>query len=160
MPLTVTIDSEHVVARLREMGGAVRIALRRAVTEEAIRVEARVREKLAGEVLKERSHALHDSIHTTIDDTATRVIAKVGTDREYAAIHEYGFQGVEQVREHTRRISVAFGRPIDPVEVTVRAHARQMNMPERSFLRSTLTEMRPEIVARLEEAVAQAAATP
>lgn len=158
MPLTVRIESEAVVARLRAMPDLVRNSLLRAVTEEAVRVQARVRQKLAGEVLGERTHHLHDSIHFTVTDDASGILAKVGADVVYAAIHEYGFHGTENVREHLRRMSVAFGKPIEPIEVTVRAHARKVNLPERSFLRSTLAEMAADIVARLEAAVQQATA--
>ena len=158
MALTVRIESEAVVARLRAMPNQVRSALLRAVTEEAIRVQKRVQGKLAGAVLRERTHHLHDSIHYKIEESAGGILAKVGTDVVYAAIHEYGFHGVEQVRQHLRHQSVAFGRPIAPIDVMVRAHARKVNLPERSFLRSTLAEMTADIVARLEEAVQQAAA--
>lgn len=158
MALTVRIESEAVVAKLRAMDAAVRVALLRAVTEEAIRVQTRVRAKLTGDVLKERTHHLHDSIHFNVTNDANGVIATVGTDVVYAAIHEYGFTGTEQVREHIRRQSVAFGKPITPVEVSVRAHARKVNLPERSFLRSTLAEMATGIVERLEQAIGQVAA--
>ena len=156
MALTVRIESEAVVARLRAMDAQVRRALLRAVNGAAVDVVGRVQQKLSGEVLGEVSHRLHDSIHFKTTDTASGIIATVGTDVRYAAIHEYGFHGTEQVREHLRHQSVAFGRPIEPVDVAVRAHARQVNVPERSFLRSTLAELAPQIVERLEQAVAQA----
>lgn len=155
--ITITIlGADQVVLRLREMTSATRAALARAVTASAIELEARAKEKLAGEVLKERTHHLHDSIHHQVQESASAVTGVVGTDVVYAAIHEYGFSGTEQVREHLRRISVAFGKPIAPVEATVRAHSRRMQMPERSFLRSSLKELEPAIVARLRAAVEQA----
>jgi HK97 gp10 family phage protein len=154
--ITVQIEGDSaVIAHLQAMGSEVRASLRRAVVESAVMVQQRTREKLAGEVLQERTHHLHDSIHHAIQrDDADGVVATVGTDVVYAAIHEYGFNGTEQVREHLRRISVAFGKPIAPVEATVRAHARRVDMPARSFLRSALTELEPEIRARLEGAIA------
>jgi phage gpG-like protein len=157
MAVTVElIGQDAVLLRLRAMGDAVRRSLLRAVTRAAIEVQARVRQKLAGEVLQERTHHLHDSIHYEVADSASGIVATVGTDVVYAAIHEYGFSGSEQVREHMRRVSVAFGKPIEPVDALVRAHSRQVNMPARSFLRSSLTELAPEIRSEIQAAVDQA----
>jgi HK97 gp10 family phage protein len=158
MPITIQITGqEAVIARLKAMGGGVRQSLRRAVIASAIDVQARSRQKLAGEVLNERTHHLHDSIHfETVQDDASGVVTRVGTDVAYAAFWEYGFSGTENVREHLRRTSVAFGRPITPVDVLVRAHSRQVDQAPRSFLRSALAELEPEIRARIEAAVHQA----
>jgi hypothetical protein len=41
-------------------------------------------------------------------------------------------------------------------EIQVKAHMRHMNMPERSFLRSTLDEFRPSIRAVLNKAIGDA----
>jgi phage gpG-like protein len=157
MPLTIEISDEAVVAQLRAMPERLRANLRRAVVASAIDVQARTREKLAGEVLNERTHHLHDSIHFELTrDDQSSVVATVGTDVEYAAFWEYGFSGTEQVREHLRHVSVAFGKPIAPVDVLVRAHARHVNQPARSFLRSALEELAPEIRGRIEGAVQSA----
>jgi phage gpG-like protein len=49
------------------------------------------------------------------------------TDVEYAALHNEGLKGTEQVKQHTRtsRKGKAY---------TVRAHARKVDMPERRFM--------------------------
>jgi hypothetical protein len=57
------------------------------------------------------------------------------------------------VKEHLRMQTVAWGRPINPIEVSVRAHSMRMNLPEKSFLRSSLADMHDEIIAALELAV-------
>lgn len=51
----------------------------------------------------------------------------IGTDVEYAALHNEGLKGTEQVKQHTRtsRKGKAY---------TVRAHARKVDMPERRFM--------------------------
>ncbi len=155
--ITVEVrGADAVVAHLQAMSDEVRKALLRAVTQEAIIVQGRVREKLAGEVLAERTHHLHDSIHYEMREDSGSIIARVGTDIVYAAFHEYGFSGAEQVRAHLRRQSMAFGRPIAPIEVMVAAHTRQVEYAPRSFLRSTLEEKAAEIRAALEAAVHQA----
>lgn len=157
MNLTVDIHSEAVVARLQAMNGAVRSALKKTVVTEAIKVQARVMQKLAGEVLNERTHHLHDSIHYETRETATGIFAVVGTNVVYAAYHEYGFHGTQEVREHLRRVSVAFGRPIATVEANVRAHQRRVNYPARSFMRTTLAEKATEIKEAIETALEKVA---
>ena len=138
---------------LKSRGLVVRDELRRAVTEQAIRVQTLVKAKLHGPVLHQRSGRLVRSINTRITDDATGIAASVGTNVKYAAPHEYGFDDTVTVREHLRRVTQAFGKPIAPVQVTVRAHEAHQKLPERSFLRSTLREETPSIAAALQEAV-------
>lgn len=158
MALTVEIvGQEQVIAHLRSMSDGVRQNLKRAVIASSIDVQARSREKLAGEVLNERTHHLHDSVHyELVQDDAGGIVAKVGTDVVYARFWECGFSGTETVREHLRRQSVAFGKPIVPVDVLVKQHARKVNQAPRSFLGSALAELEPQIRDRLEQAVQQA----
>jgi phage gpG-like protein len=49
---------------------------------------------------------------------------RVGTDRPYAAIHEFGFDGNVNVRPHVRTLKSGTTFP-------VRAHMRHMRMPKR-----------------------------
>lgn len=150
------VGVDQVVLQLKQLGQQARSNLLRAVTREAIAVQIRTREKLAGEVLQERTHHLHDSIHYEVAESANGVLATVGTDVVYAAFWEYGFEGTEQVRAHLRRMTTAFGRPIEPVDAQVRAHTRQVNQPARPFLRPALEELAPQITAALEQAVSDA----
>jgi phage gpG-like protein len=149
MPLTVTIDDSNLRLRLASMPENVRRALTRAVTVSAIDMQAKVMAKLAGPVLNERTHHLHDSIHYQVDDSAAGVTATVGTNVVYARIHEHG--GDVTVRAHMMKMTQEFGRPITPREVLVRAHVA--HYPKRSFLRSTLAENAAAIQRRLETAV-------
>jgi hypothetical protein len=71
----------------------------------------------------------------------------------YARQHEYGFAGAVSVKAHLRMVKKAFGRSITPTQVHVRAHARNVVYPERSFLRSALKDMTPEILQALSSAV-------
>ncbi|MCK4529321.1 phage virion morphogenesis protein [candidate division WOR-3 bacterium] len=74
---------------------------------------------------------LMGSIHSTAKKD--RVI--IGTDKIYAAIHQFGakkgsFGTVEaEIKAHMRKITKIFGRPVKPRKVTVRAHTRKMKLP-------------------------------
>lgn len=59
----------------------------------------------------------------------------------YAAIHEFGFKGLVQVREFLRRGGVH-----------VRAHQRNMNIPARPFLRPAVVKHKDLILTILREA--------
>lgn len=102
--------------------------------------------KLSGQVLNVRTGKLRRSINQRVTgvDTPT-VTGTVGTNTVYARPHEYGFKGKVPVREHLRMQKMAFGRSIEPVQVTVKSHPRNMNLPERSFLRSALQDMSTQI---------------
>lgn len=133
------IGDKDVVARLRGLPAHARTNLRSELEGLALRMTVMVKaEKLSGQVLKVQTGRLRRSITWKVSDTGTGIYATVGTNVEYAPRHEYGFSGAEQVKAHLRKL--ASGR-----RVPVRAHARTVNAPERSFLRSSLQEMRGEI---------------
>ena len=115
-----------------------------------IRLQAHVvRNKLSGQVLKVRTNNLRGSIH--------QEVGRVGTNVEYAAFHEYGFSGTQNVREHMRTIKMAFGKMLKtPKRIVISAHARHVDYPEHSFLRSALDDQRTEIMAELGNAVKEA----
>ena len=61
-----------------------------------------------------------------------------GSDVPYAGVHEDGFTGEVRIPEHTRRITQAFGRQIEPKTVTVSAHSKKMNIQPRPYLSPAL----------------------
>lgn len=151
------IGDRAVIERMQRLDGVTHANLLRVITRLAIVLQAKVKtDKLSGQVLHRRTGTLSRSINRKIDDQATSIIATVGTNVRYAAIHEYGFNGVEEVKAHLRRINQAFGRPIAETEVQVSAHTRHMVMPKRSFLRSALNEMRTQIREEMKAALTQA----
>lgn len=56
----------------------------------------------------------------------------------YWKVIEYGFKGIQRIREHLRRITMAWGKRIEPKVVSVRAHNRKVNRPEKAILRKNL----------------------
>ena len=105
---------------------------------------------MQGQVLKHRSGALGLSIQTettTTGPTTTGEVFSAG-DVKYAAIHEFGFHGVETVRQHVR--TMVFGREVPAF--LCGPFTRQVDMPERSFMRSSLADHAEQIVAGIREA--------
>ena len=114
-----------------------------------------VRDKLQGQVLKHRTGALGRSIqHITKrnGDITTGEVFSSG-DVKYAAIHEFGFHGTENVKQHIR--TMVFGKKVAPFSVG--PFTREMNMPERSFMRTGLADMAEEIVEGIRDAALKAA---
>lgn len=146
-------NDEMVQLNLASMGIRVRDRVRTDVTRLTIQLQAKVKaDKLSGQVLHVRTGRLRRSINALVRETPTSVVGQVGTNVPYGTIHEYG--GTVTVRAHMRQQTMVFGHPIVPITVAVAAHTA--TLPERSFLRSALREMRPQILATLRAGVAEA----
>jgi phage gpG-like protein len=105
-----------------------------------------------------RTGTLRSSINTRIDQGGGAVTATVGTNVAYARIHEYGgTTSAHRIMPKKARV-LAFSIGGQTIFRRWVNHPGS-RIPERSFLRSALAEMRPEIEAGLEQAVAQAVRT-
>lgn len=68
----------------------------------------------------------------------------VGTNVIYARIHNEGLDQDVQVKPHSRRITMAFGKLLEsPKSVDVKAHTRHVKMPQREFLGFGLRQRHP-----------------
>ena len=142
----VSVDTTKLLEKFKRIPDAVYKSLARAVVRLAIDLQSHVKaDKLTGQVLHVRTGTLRRSINQRVIQEPTAIWGSVGTNVKYARVHEYGFQGQVTVKAHLRTIHQAFGRPIKPVTFTMPAHARQVNLPERSFLRSALKDFEPRI---------------
>ncbi len=75
-------------------------------------------------------------------DGANAVIAKA----KYSAAIEYGFDNYEEnVSEHERDITQAFGKKITPIVATVKAHTRTMNRKPNPVMRNAAAKVQKEI---------------
>jgi len=158
--ITLTGDRE-LVARLGAMPAKVHDALLRKVSTLALKLEAKVKGKVSGDVLKVRSGALRRSIFQRVLDNPTSVIGKVASsgDVKYAAIHEFGGQTPAHDIVPVKAQALAFmaGGKMAFAKVV---HHPGSKMPERSFLRTSLADMRDEITGGLKEAVLQGVKNP
>jgi phage gpG-like protein len=144
-PIGGGVESEAVLRKLDATALDVRTALRVAIGILVIKLQRNVvRDKLTGQVLKVRTGTLRRSIGVSMNEPGgDKIIGLVSTNLKYAPPHEYGFHGSVNVRAHLREIKQAFGRQLKtPVTVSVGAYSRNVDLPERSFLRSALRDMR------------------
>lgn len=147
--LTVEIRAEALLARLAGAGDRLQRNLRSKVQRLAIEVQSLVKQKLSGPVLHVRTGTLRRSINQLVTEDSTGIRARVGTNVAYAAVHEYGFSGSVTVKAHTRTLASGTVQ-------NVRSFTRTMNLPPRSFLRSTLEEEAPRIRSELRAAALDA----
>lgn len=143
------IGDKEVVKRLSAMSNEAQSKVRAAIGRMTLRLQRKVmQEKLSGQVLSVRTGNLRRSIDGRVVNDGGATTGIVDTNLKYAAAREYGFQGTVTVREHLRRAKSGM--------VPVRSHSRRMNLPERSFLRSALRELQPDIVAAISAATGEA----
>lgn len=160
--LNVTlVGDRELIQKLDAMPNKVQAALRKKVTTLAYMLEAKVkREKLSGQVLKVQTGALRASIANEVTSSGTSVQGKVFSsgDVKYAAIHEFG--GTIQnpggapyivTKDGAQFISKAAAAAMKtPPPVT---KPFSINMPERSFMRSSLADMKQQIIEGMTQAV-------
>ena len=156
MKLEITVDASRINARLDRMPTALRSALRGTVVSLTQALAGLVRAKLSGGVLNVRSGNLLASINSQMVENTSTVYGRVFVDpsspaAKYARIHEFG-----GVIKHPGSSKFQAWQSGDGWVYTHFTRPHDIPMPERSYLRSSLAEMREEIVTRLSEAARSA----
>jgi phage gpG-like protein len=149
---------EDASARLTAYPAALTAALSAKAAELAAALADIVRnDKLSGAVLNTGSGALRDSIAASVSADADGVVASVASegDVKYAAIQEYGGKTSAHEILPVKAQALAF------VASGVQLFARRVEhpgsmIPERSYLRSSLDDVRDEIVAALADTATEA----
>ncbi len=102
------------------------------------------KDKLSGQVLNRRTGDLSRSINSEFSDGG--LTGTVGTNVPYGRVHEYGIQA--EIKAHMRMMTQAFGKPVkEPRLIEVGAYT--VKFKERSFLRTALRDLEPEIKSQL-----------
>jgi phage gpG-like protein len=153
--ITFEYNDSNIRTTLESMPAELHDALLIKVTQLTFMLEAKIKQRLSGEVLNVITGNLRRSIFSTVEDNGNSIAGycQQSGDVKYGAIHEFGFDGIENVKQHVRTITKAFGVDIKPKEVIVKAFTRHMKMPERSFMRSSLNDMREQIVEELSQVI-------
>jgi len=145
MAITATVaGARELLDKFDGVPSRIRIELARGIVRATLLVQSQ-----AKTLAPVKTGRLRRSIASRTEVGDTTVSGIVGTNVEYARVVEYGFQGTESVREHLRKC-------VSGKEVTVRAHERHVNIPERSYLRAALDRMAPEIRAEFQAAMSRA----
>jgi hypothetical protein len=152
------LGSAELVRKYEDMSPKLVSALNRSIGRLTLTLMRNVKQdKLSGQVLNVRSGRLRRSINQRMEGVGTQTVSGyVGTNVVYGRRFEYGFSGNVTVKAHMRTITQAFGRSISPVQVSVGAYNMKANTPERSFLRSALSDMDTQIQQDINQEIAGA----
>lgn len=160
---TVALDPTRVYLKLDQLPLAAHARLKETVSDEAVKLEGLVKAKLSNQVLHVRSGALRNSIFQSVIDEENRVEGRVFSsgDVKYAAIHEFG--GVIHSPGGTAYIVTPGGLAEFISNAAAiglnlpRTAPHDINMPERSFLRSSLRDRAELIKEHMLKAVREGA---
>lgn len=148
------IGKDELVRKISEITPNVKANLEKSIFKLVIELQSKVQsDKLSGQVLKTRTGTLRRSIATKVTSDSNGTVGVVGTNSDYGLMHEFGFKGAENIKAHLRTIKQAWGKSITPREISVRAFTRTVDFPERSFLRSALTEMQGQIISEIDQVI-------
>ncbi|HEX3885265.1 MAG TPA: HK97 gp10 family phage protein [Stellaceae bacterium] len=149
------MGADALAARLETMPGRLASALAQEASRLGDELRAAVERNLSGGVLQQRSGRLAASIDVAVEQNGGAVSTTLGSDVPYAAIHEYG--GVIPAHQILPKSARALAFPWQGGErFARRVEMPPVRMPERSFLRSALTEMEPQIRAAMADAASRA----
>lgn len=176
--ILITVEAAGVLNMLTGYPSRLRENLLRVIKRLSVTLQRNVKaDKLSGQVLHVRTGTLRRSINQRVEDSGHSIVATVGTNVDYAHVHEHGFNGMVTVREHLRRskeqmnlaryrtnkrgerfeIKGSYKKAGGGAgETIVHSFERHMKMPERSFLRSALHEMESQIVTEIKQAAMDA----
>lgn len=145
------IGDKELVDRLNAGPEDVRRALRAKVTSLTLRLEAHVKQdKLSGQVLHARTGALRRAVASRVQEVNEKITGTVyvSNDVKYARIHEFGGRTSAHEIVPVKAKALAFmmgGKQV----FFKRVQHPGSRMPERSYLRSSLDDMRDQIVSEI-----------
>ena len=144
-------------ARLDQAGNRAMGAVEKAIKTCALELVAYIKsKKLSDQVLKVRTGTLRRSITAQFESSGNSFTARVGTNLVYARIHEFGFKGTVNVKEHQRLQTMAWGKLMkNPKSVSVRSHAVNMNTPKRPYLGPSLEENKERYITNIRRALTE-----
>lgn len=131
-----------------EMNDRIKFEIRRTINALTLRLQRTVQEDmLTGQRLNVQSGRLRGSVSSKVDEDKDSIEGTVGAGGAlvpYAFAHEFGLNGSLGVKAHLRTIKQAFGRPISPRQISVKAHSRNVRFKELRFMRDSL-----DMIARI-----------
>jgi len=155
----VLIGDKELIARMGQIPARMKAAVDLTVQKLGFELEARVKRKLTGEVLRVQTGRLRASISrgapgsmSRFESTADASIYYVGTNVSYGVMWERGIAAhtVRPVNAKALRFTIGG-------EVLFRMSARIPAQAPRKFLEPALFEMRPTIITQLSAALQRGA---
>jgi phage gpG-like protein len=156
----LTPEAQRVVDQLREMPERMGREIARVMDREneitVGHISERYLSRRGPRSLGVRTNRLRSSLRRSKAriSGALGVVSSIGTNVEYMGVHEFGFSGTVSVKSHTRRQSHVFGRALaQPIVSTVKAHDRQVDIPERAPIRRGIRDRMDDYVRSISNAI-------
>ena len=160
--IVVGVDTQRVILKFERLPVAMRTQLRGETISLTKQLAAKVRDNLSGRVLNKRSGALFNSIRNEMVENPLTLYGRVYVDpgspaAAYAAAHEYGVTTRPHVilPRNARVLSFIWG---GKRVFFAKVNHPGSKIPERSYMRSALEDMRATIIERLTAAAKRAGA--
>ncbi|OTG94993.1 hypothetical protein [Acinetobacter sp. ANC 3832] len=151
------VDSVDVHIQMNEDNNRIKIEIRRTITALTLKLQRMIQEDmLSGQRLNVQSGRLRGSLVSRVEEVGgviEGIVSAGGTHVKYAFIHEFGLSAAISIKEHLRHIKQAFGRPITPRDVLVKAHSRNVKFKERRFMRDSLDEIAKIVPKNIDKAI-------
>lgn len=155
------IGTDRVVASLGERATRVQVAVKSALDVWAMELAGYIKaDKLSGQLLNRRSGRLSSSVHPVNEQSSGSVSggAGGGAGVPYAKIHEFG--GMIPAHQIVAKNAQALSFTVDGIRRFAKSvQIPDVQMPERSYMRSSLRDKAPEGIEMLRAAVKEAILT-
>lgn len=149
--MSVTVELvDRATVHLKALPEETRQRLRVVIVRDTRELAALVRGKLSGGVLKVRSGKLLNSIRSELVENANAIYGRVySTGVPYAAIHEYGGQ-TKPHDIYPRNVKALHWMASGGGDVFAAVvHHPGSKIPKRSYMRSSLAELRAKLEANI-----------
>lgn len=155
------VGADRVIARLGEMPGKINTAAKSSLDAWATELAGYIKaDKLSGQVLNRRSGRLSASVHPVTEQTSSSISggAGGGAGVPYAKIHEFG--GMIPAHQIVAKNAQALSFTVDGIKRFAKSvQIPDVQMPERSYMRSAFKEEAPRGIEMLRAAVKEAILT-
>lgn len=154
--ISANVDATALKARLNGTAGLVLPAIRARLEIETGGLANYIKEaKLSGQVLKNRTGNLRNSVFYTVEDEGSRIVGTVDVSMpaaKYGAAHEFGAHIPERVPVTAKALHwrTAGGKDV----FAMRAAA--FDLPKRPFMSTGLADRHAAIVAGVQESINEA----
>lgn len=149
--IQATVDASALKARLNGTASKVFANVRATVETQTGLLASYIKSsKLSGQILKNRTGNLRNSVFNNVTSSGELITGTVGVDNTapYGAFQEYGAHIPERVPVNAKALRwYVGGSPI------FRMRARAFDLPPRPFMGPSLQERREEIVAAIQASV-------
>ena len=149
----VVVGQEQVTAHIARLDDDVRSRLTSALQDIGVSfIEYVKSNKLSGSPLTSRTGNLANSLRSEVVSTDDGISLTASANTPYAAIQEYGGTTSPHIIEPKNKSVLRFMMNGKAVFAS-RVNHPGSKIPSRSYMRSSLTEMEPQIVSRLQAAI-------